>query len=483
MRIVLVSPLLIVMDMVQPGSNIQALEQEPIFRLLIRYSMPAIAGMIVMSLYNIVDSIFIGHGMGDLALSGMAITFPIMNLSIAVSTLVGLGGAAVSSLRLGEKRLHSAQRVLGNVLTLGLISGIAIGLLSVFFLKDILILFGASPQTLPYAYDFMIPILWGTPISHSFFNLNNVMRATGYPHKAMVSMIITVVINSILAPIAIFVLEWGMTGAAFATLASQLIGLIWIIRHFCSQDSTVHFRSGICRPRWSIILPILSIGMAPFLLNACGCAVAIAINSALLKTGGDLAVGAFGIINRILILFTMLVVGLTQGMQPIAGYNFGARNFARVSQTLKYGIIGGTIFTTAGFLICQIFPASIAAMFGAQEQLTSFTIPGLRLATLVFPLVGSQIILGNFFQAIGHARISIFISTTRQLLFLIPALLILPHYWSYYGVWLSFPTADLLAVVVTCCVFIKFSKTNKWASRLLIHPSKLFNHHSPSAHH
>lgn len=447
--------------MAQSG-NIRALEEESILRLLIKYSLPAIAGMVVMSLYNIVDSIFIGHGIGDLALSGMAITFPIMNLSIAVSTLIGLGGAAVSSLKLGEKQVLSAQKVLGNVIMLGFITGLIIGPVTVFFLKDILRLFGASEQTLPYAYDFMRLFLLGMPITHSFFNLNNVMRSTGYPQKAMYSMILTVIVNIILAPLFIFVFQWGMTGAAAATLIAQLVGLTWVIRHFCDPTSTVHFRTGIYRLRWSVILPILSIGMAPFLMNACACAVTIVINHSLLNTGGDLAVGAFGIINRILILFVMLVIGVTQGMQPIVGYNYGARHFDRVRQTFVYALIGGTAFTTLGFLFCHLFPHAIAAMFGARGQLASFTIPGLRLTTMAFPLVGGQIVIGNFFQAIGKARLSVFLSTTRQLIFLIPALVILPRYWSYTGVWCSFPAADLLSVIVTIAVFIRFSKTNKW---------------------
>lgn len=448
--------------MAQPG-NIRALEGEPIFRLLIKYSLPAIAGMVVMSLYNIVDSIFIGHGIGDLALSGMAITFPIMNLSIAISTLIGLGGAAVSSLKLGARETQSAQKVLGNVIILGCITGLAIGPPSVFFLKDILRLFGASEQTLPYAYDFMRLFMLGMPITHTFFNLNNVMRATGYPQKAMYSMLLTVVINFTLAPLFIFVFKWGMTGAAAATLIAQAIGLVWVILHFCKRSSTVHFRAGIYRLRWSIILPIISIGMAPFLMNACACAVTIVINRSLMSTGGDLAIGAYGIINRVLLLFIMLVIGVTQGMQPIVGYNYGARHFDRVRQTLKYAIIGGTACTTLGFLISQIFPHYIASIFNAKGQLAAFTIPGLRLTTLAYPLVGGQIVIGNFFQAIGKAKLSVFLSTTRQLIFLIPALVILPKYWGYSGVWYSFPTADVLSVIVTLIVFFQFSKSNKWA--------------------
>ncbi|WPX40684.1 MATE family efflux transporter [Akkermansia sp. N21116] len=448
------------------SGNIRALEEEPIFRLLIKYSLPAIAGMVVMSLYNIVDSIFIGHGIGDLALSGMAITFPIMNLSIAISTLIGLGGATVSSLKLGAQKTRSAQKVLGNVIMLGFITGLLIGPVTVFFLKDILLLFGASEQTLPYAYDFMRIILLGMPITHSFFNLNNVMRSTGYPQKAMYSMMLTVVINFILAPLFIFVFQWGMTGAASATLISQIVGLAWVILHFCKPNSTVHFRAGIYRLRWSIILPILSIGMAPFLVNACACAVAIIVNRSLLSTGGDLAVGAFGIINRVLILFIMLTIGITQGMQPIVGYNYGARHFDRVRQALKYAILGGTVFTTAGFLVSQIFPHLIASLFNAKGELAIFTITGLHLTTLAYPLVGGQIVIGNFFQAIGKARISVFLSTTRQLIFLIPALFILPKYWGYSGVWYSFPTADVLSVLVTIAVFIRFSQRNKWIRKL-----------------
>ncbi|WP_308771413.1 MATE family efflux transporter, partial [uncultured Bilophila sp.] len=296
------------------------LRTEPIGKLLLRYSLPAIAAMVVFSLYNIIDSIFIGHGVGPLAISGLAITFPVMNLTFALVLLVGIGGASICSIRLGQQDIDGATRVLGNVLLLGLINGVTFGLLSQLVLDPVLTAFGASEHTLPYARDFMQIILYGLPVTCTMFGLNHVMRATGYPQKAMLSAVLTVGMNVILAPIFIFWLEWGIRGAAVATVLSQCVGMVWVLSHFRNPNSTVHFRRGTFRLRRKIVSSIFSIGMSPFLLNVCACLVTVLINIGLKQYGGDMAIGAFGILNRILILFVMLVMGLTQGMQPIVGY-------------------------------------------------------------------------------------------------------------------------------------------------------------------
>ena len=332
------------------------LRTEPIGKLLLRYSLPAIAAMVVFSLYNIIDSIFIGHGVGPLAISGLAITFPVMNLTFALVLLVGIGGASICSIRLGQQDIDGATRVLGNVLLLGLINGVTFGLLSQLVLDPVLTAFGASEHTLPYARDFMQIILYGLPVTCTMFGLNHIMRATGYPQKAMLSAVLTVGMNIILAPIFIFWLKWGIRGAAIATVLSQCVGMVWVLSHFRNPKSTVHFRQGTFRLRWKIVSSIFSIGMSPFLLNVCACLVTVLINIGLKRYGGDMAIGAFGILNRILILFVMLVMGLTQGMQPIVGYNYGAQQFERVKQTLKYGVITGGLITTAGFLAGQFAP-------------------------------------------------------------------------------------------------------------------------------
>ena len=422
------------------------LRTEPIGKLLLRYSLPAIAAMVVFSLYNIIDSIFIGHGVGPLAISGLAITFPVMNLTFALVLLVGIGGASICSIRLGQQDIDGATRVLGNVLLLGLINGVTFGLLSQLVLDPVLTAFGASEHTLPYARDFMQIILYGLPVTCTMFGLNHIMRATGYPQKAMLSAVLTVGMNIILAPIFIFWLKWGIRGAA----------MVWVLSHFRNPKSTVHFRQGTFRLRWKIVSSIFSIGMSPFLLNVCACLVTVLINIGLKRYGGDMAIGAFGILNRILILFVMLVMGLTQGMQPIVGYNYGAQQFERVKQTLKYGVITGGLITTAGFLAGQFAPEIVSRMFTDDAGLIALSVEGMRLATLVFPLVGIQIVVGNFFQSIGKAKLSIFLSLTRQLLFLAPCLLILPRFFELKGIWISLPVSDSLSFVTSMGVLYMF---------------------------
>lgn len=366
------------------------LRTEPIGKLLLRYSLPAIAAMVVFSLYNIIDSIFIGHGVGPLAISGLAITFPVMNLTFALVLLVGIGGASICSIRLGQQDIDGATRVLGNVLLLGLINGVTFGLLSQLVLDPVLTAFGASEHTLPYARDFMQIILYGLPVTCTMFGLNHVMRATGYPQKAMLSAVLTVGMNVILAPIFIFWLEWGIRGAAVATVLSQCVGMVWVLSHFRNPNSTVHFRRGTFRLRRKIVSSIFSIGMSPFLLNVCACLVTVLINIGLKQYGGDMAIGAFGILNRILILFVMLVMGLTQGMQPIVGYNYGAQQFERVKQTLKYGVITGGLITTAGFLAGQFTPEIVARMFTNDAGLISLSVEGCTLLRWYSPWSASK---------------------------------------------------------------------------------------------
>lgn len=423
------------------------LETAPIGRLLLQYSVPAIIGMTVTSLYNIIDSIFIGHGVGALAISGLAITFPLMNLVIAFCTLIGVGGATISSIYLGQKDREKATDVLHNVLMLCVITGFCFGWLTFLILDPVLIFFGASPDTLPYARDFMQVILLGNPIAFTFIGLNNVMRATGYPKRAMLSAILTVGINIIMAPIFIFYFDWGIRGAALATVFSQFCGMLWVLSHFVRKSSFIHFKSHFYRLKGHVVRSIFSIGMSPFLMNVCACTVVIVVNNSFKTYGGDLAIGAYGIVNRVLILFVMVVLGLTQGMQPIVGYNYGAKRFDRVKKTLKKGIFAGMAITSAGFVLNELFPHAIVAMFTNSAELADISTFGLRVACLMFPFVGAQIVITNFFQAIGKVKISIFLSLCRQLLVLLPFLLILPRYWGVTGVWVSMPISDFIAFV------------------------------------
>lgn len=428
-------------------NNPHILGTERIGKLLLQYSIPAIIGMTLTSLYNIIDSVFIGHGVGALAISGLAISFPLMNLIMAFCTLVGVGGATISSIRLGQKDKHGAAEVLGNVLVLCLLNALLFGSVSLYFLDEILLFFGASPDTLPYARDFMQIILLGTPISYTMIGLNNVMRATGYPKKAMLTSMVTVGANIILAPIFIFHFEWGMRGAGTATVISQFIGMVWILYHFYNKESYIHFEAGLYTLRRRIVMSIFGIGMSPFLMNVCASAVVIIINNSLQTYGGDLAIGAYGIINRVLTLFVMVVLGLTMGMQPIIGYNYGAKVFERVRKTLKYGIIAGVVITSAGFIACELFPHAIVAMFTDSEELTHISELGIRICVMMFPFVGCQIVITNFFQSIGLAKISIFLSLSRQLLYLLPCLLVLSPRWGVTGVWSSMPVSDFLAFI------------------------------------
>lgn len=429
-------------------NNPHILGEAPIGKLLVEYSIPAIIGMTLTSLYNIIDSIFIGHGVGALAISGLAITFPLMNLLVAFCTLVGVGGATLSSIRLGQKDKKGAEDILGNVAILCVINAIFYGGLAFIFLEPILFFFGASEATLPYARDFMQVILLGSPISYVMIGLNNIMRATGYPQKAMLSSMLTVGCNIILAPIFIFVLNWGIRGAALATICSQFIGMLWVLYHFYSPKTYIRFQRHSMRLKQHIIANIFAIGMSPFVMNVCACCIVIFINNRLLNYGGDMAIGAFGILNRIQMLFVMIVMGITMGMQPITGYNYGAQHFDRVKRTLKLGITAGCIITTLGFTVGELFPGVFVGMFTDNHELTEEATLALQIGILAFPIVGPQIVITQFFQSIGKARISIFLSLSRQLLFLLPGLAFLPPFYGVEGVWFSMPLSDALAFAV-----------------------------------
>lgn len=428
-------------------NNPHTLGTDRIGKLLVQYSIPAIIGMTITSLYNIIDSIFIGHGVGAMGIAGLAITFPLMNLVMAFCTMVSSGGSAISSIRLGQKDMDGTTEVLGNTLMFSLINAFVFGGLSFFFLDDILRFFGASNETLPYARSFMQIILLGTPVTYIMIGLNNIMRATGYPKKAMLTSMVTVVCNVILAPIFIFQFDWGIRGAATATVISQFIGMVWVVSHFLQKTSTIRFQRGFWKMKKHIILSILSIGMSPFLMNVCACAIVIVINNSLQEHGGDMAIGAYGIINRLLTLYVMIVLGLTMGMQPIVGYNFGAQNHDRVKRTLRLTIFAGVCITSTGFIICELFPHAISALFTDDDELIGLASRGVRICVAMFPLVGAQIVIGNFFQSIGKAKISIFLSLTRQLLYLLPGLLLFPHYLGLDGIWACMPVSDFFAFI------------------------------------
>ena len=434
---------------------------ERIGKLLVQYSIPAIIGMTITSLYNIIDSIFIGHGVGAMGIAGLAITFPLMNLVVAFCTLVSAGGSAISSIRLGQKDMDGAAEVLNNTLMLCLVNSFLFGSISFFFLDEILRFFGASNDTLPYARDFMQAILLGTPITYTMIGLNNVMRATGYPKKAMLTSMVTVVCNIILAPIFIFHFDWGIRGAATATVISQFIGMVWVVSHFLQKTSIVRLQPGFWKMKKRIISSIFSIGMSPFLMNVTACVIVIIVNNSLQHYGGDMAIGAYGIMN---------ILGLTMGMQPIVGYNFGAQKHDRVKATLRLSIIAGVCITSTGFIICELFPHTVSAIFTSDEQLIDMASRGVRIGIAMFPLVGAQIVIGNFFQSIGKAKISIFLSLTRQLLYLLPGLIILPRYMGLDGIWTCMPVSDFFAfVTAVIALWIYISRTRHYTTVKQVH--------------
>lgn len=426
-----------------------ALGTEKIGKLLVQYSIPAIIAMTASSLYNMVDSIFIGHGVGTMAISGLALTFPLMNLAAAFGSLVGVGASTLISVKLGQKDYDTAQRVLGNVLILNLIIGISFTIIVMPFLDPILYFFGGSDETVQYAREFMQIILLGNVVTHLYLGLNAILRASGHPQKAMIATITTVLINILLAPLFIFVFDWGIRGAATATVCAQLIALVWQISLFNRKDELIRFKRGIFRLKRKIVLDSLAIGLSPFLMNMASCFIVILINQGLKEYGGDLAIGAFGIVNRIVFVFAMIVLGLNQGMQPIAGYNYGAGHYSRVTKVLKATIYCATGVTTLGFLIGMFMPEMVSSIFTADRELIAIASEGFQIVVFFFPLVGFQMVTSNFFQSIGMAKKAIFLSLTRQMLFLVPCLLILPHYYGQTGVWVSMPVADLAASLVS----------------------------------
>lgn len=424
------------------------LENEHIGRLLLHYAIPAVVGTMVNSLYNIVDRIFIGQGVGALAISGLTLTFPIILFLQAFGMLIGAGAATRVSIHLGRKAQESAENVLGNALTLTFILSALTIIPSMIFLEDLLIAFGGSEQTVPYALDYLYIVIPGNLLTSLSFGFNAIMRASGYPKKAMYTMMIGAVLNIILDPIFIFVLDMGIRGAAIATVISMAVSAAFVMNHFLQKSSILHFRKGIFKLRTHTVINILTIGVSPFAMQLAGSLVSVILNHALKKHGGDLAIGASGIINSFGMLLVMLIIGIAQGMQPIVGFNYGAGKTDRVLQTLKIVIITATCITGVGFLCSTFFPTIIVNAFTTDPQLVDIAANGLRINLFGFLIVGSQISISQFFQSIGIAWKAMLLSLSRQFLFLIPAILLLPPFYGLNGVWLSGPFSDLLAAAM-----------------------------------
>lgn len=434
---------------------------EPVGKLLARYALPAIIAMTAASLYNIIDRVFIGQVVGPLAISGLAITFPFMNLAAAFGAAVGVGASTTISVRLGQRDYDAAENILGNTITLNLIIGIGFGLFSLIFLDPILRFFGASDDTLLYAHDFMTIILAGNVISHMYFGMNAVLRAASKPKMAMAATLFTVVMNVVLDAVFILWWHWGIKGAALATMISQLLALCWQMSIFANQKELLHLKRGIYKLRAELVQNIISIGISPFLMNACACIIVIFMNNQLVRYGGDMAVGAYGIANSIAMVFVLFSMGLNQGMQPIAGYNYGSQQFDRLMSVVKLAIISATVMMTSGWLVAMFAPYYCARMFTTDPELIRQAIDAIQVMMLMFPIIGGQMVITNFFQCIGKVKISIFLSLSRQLLFLLPLLAVLPHFYNIEGVWASLPISDLAAAIVAAAIMVAYMKKMK----------------------
>ena len=440
-------------------SKTQELGTKSIGSLLLHYSLPAIVAMTASSLYNIIDSMFIGRGVGSLALAGLSVCFPFMNLAAAFGAMIGIGATTVVSVKLGQQDKNGAELALGNVVLLNVLIGVVFAAVSLIFLDPILYFFGASDATIVYAREYMQVLLCGNLVTHLYLGLNSVMRAAGYPSKAMYITIVAVVTNIFFNYIFIILMGMGIKGAALGTICAQTLSLIIVVHHFITKKESLTFQKGIFKFIPKIAKQIVSIGLAPFCMNALACVVVMLINTSLLKHGGDMYVGAYGILNRIVFFFVMIVMGFNQGMQPITGYNYGAKQYDRVLKAYSLTLFYAMGLTTLALIICQGFPEIIIKPFTTDEQLLALSEHAIRTVTIFFPLIGFQMVSNNFFQSVGLAKKALFLSTNRQLLFLIPFLLTLPEYYGTDGVWWSMPIADgIAAVVALVMVLIEIRK-------------------------
>ena len=445
---------------------------QPVGKLLKQYALPSIIAMLASSLYNIVDSIFIGHGVDALALSGLAVTFPLMNISTAFGAMVGMGSSTLISVKLGQKDYGTAQSILGNAVVMNILMGVIFAAISLIFLDPILYFFGASEATIGYARDYMVIILLGNVITHMYFGFNALLRAMGHPKMAMKATIATVLINTVLDPLLIFdtinlgFVEfsgagWGIRGAAIATVTAQCISLAWQVRVMSDKRELLHFRRGIYKLKSYIVKEVLTIGLPPCLMNLASCFVVIFINRGLTTYGGDYAVGAYGIVHKMTFIFVMIVMGFQQAMQPIAGYNYGAKAYDRVTKVLKITIALATGVTTLAFVIGEFFPEYVARIFTSDAQMIEMAVVGMRYNCLLFPIVGFQMVTGSFFQSIAQPGKAIFLSLSRQLLFLVPFIVIFPHFWGINGVWISLPASDFVSAIITATLLTNYFRKHK----------------------
>ena len=429
------------------------LETKKVSKLVWDYALPAIIGTMVNALYNIVDRVYIGQGVGALAISGLAVTFPVMNLTAALGMLVGAGASSRISISLGQRDHQTAEKILGNSFLLTILFNLVFITLLMIFLEPLLMSFGASEDTFPYAKEYLQIILPGNIFLTMTFSFNSMMRASGYPKKAMYTMLIGAVFNIILDPIFLFVFKMGIGGVAWATVISMVIGMFFVMHHFTRKESTLRLRKKYIRFEKHILIAIISIGLSPFFMQVAASGVTVLMNTSLKRYGGDLAIGAYGILMSMLMLIVMFVIGLNQGLQPIIGYNYGARNYSRVKAAFFYGIKIATVVTTMGFLMGMFLPRLFARAFTSDIALLDMAENAMRISILAFPIVGFQVVISSFFQSIGQAKKSITLSLSRQIIFLIPSIIILPRIFGLNGVWAATPVSDAIASLLAAYFF------------------------------
>ena len=447
----------------QMDSKQTALElgQKPVGQLLWQYALPAIVAMTASSLYNIIDRAMIGQIVGPEAIAGLGITFPFMNLSAAFGAAVGVGSSTCISVKLGQRDYDTAQHLLGNTITLNLIIGFVFMVICLLFLDPILLFFGASEVTLPYAREFMVVILLGNMVTHMYFGMNAVLRAAGKPKHAMYATLFTVACNIVLVIAFVWWFRWGIRGAALATVTSQSLALCWQMWIFSDKKELLHLKRGIYRLKSQLVKNIIAIGISPFLMQTTSCVIVIFMNNQFVRYGGDMAVGAYSIANSVVMMFFMFVMGMNQGMQPIVGYNYGAEKHDRMFRCLWITIVCATLILLVGWGLSMVFPRQIARIFTTNPTLIDLSATGIKIDMLVFFVVGSQAVITNFFQCIGKVKVSIFLSLSRQLFLLLPMAYIFPLFWNLDGVWYSMPASDFGSFAMTIPMLMWYMKRLK----------------------
>lgn len=435
--------------------NPNALGEKSIGKLLWDFSLPAVTGMLVNALYNVVDSIFVGNGVGELGLAAVTIAFPIMLILMGFGMLVGIGATAQISISIGQKRKEQAEKILGNAFSLALIIALSLAAIVLLFLDPILIALGAEPSILPYAREFTSIIVGGSVFTFVGFGLNNIIRAEGSPKTAMATMLISAILNTVLNPLFIFGLKLGISGSALATVISQAVSALWVLIYFRGGRSYLKLQLSNMKLDMEIIRTIFAIGMSPFFMQVAASIVTVLYNYSLMSYGGEIAVAAMGIVNRVSMLMLMPIFGISQGVQPIIGYNYGARNYDRVIEAIKKATLAATTFAVCGFLITQLFDVQIIRLFNNNPDLIEVGARGMRVFLAMMPIIGFQVVCSTYFQAVGKAKQSLVLSLSRQVIILIPLIVILPRIWGLSGIWMASPISDLTSTLLTAVFLLR----------------------------